>query len=439
MALEDLRILRLEAENVKKLKVVDITPKGELVVVAGKNRQGKTSVLDSILWALAGKSEIQWKPIREGEAKARIVLDLGNDEGLQLQVTRTFTAQPDGDYTTALKVRTPEGFKPDGEQTLLTALIGALSFDPGAFIRAKPDDQVKLLKSVVPGDFAAIAARRKAHYERRTEFNREADRIEKVIKSSAAFPADLPKKPIDTKALVSQLTAIGDQVRALSEAEAGRDRLRNQADVFFRERDRLRALAEDLRNQAAEADAEADQENARGMDLEAELRTLVLPPAPADSEELREKIDAANATNRIIEKREEYDALVELFGTLKTQAEEATAEIEKADADAVAMIEKADLPVRGLSIENDAVYLRGVPFNQASDAEQLRAAMALGMAANPRLRVIRIRDGSLLDTDALQVIREVAHEARFQIWLERVGSLGDGEEIIMEDGEVKNG
>lgn len=100
------------------------------------------------------------------------------------------------------------------------------------------------------------------------------------------------------------------------------------------------------------------------------------------------------------------------------------------------LIESADLPVRGLSLAADRVMLRGVPFEQASDAEQLRASMAIGMASNPKLRVMRIRNGNDFDEDALKVIADVAHADGFQIWMERV--VADGPEaIIMENGQVK--
>ena len=83
-----MKIVSLTAENVKKLVAVQIRPDGNLVQICGKNGQGKTSVLDSIWWALTGTSHIQAAPIRAGANQARIRLDLGD-----LVVTRTFRRQ----------------------------------------------------------------------------------------------------------------------------------------------------------------------------------------------------------------------------------------------------------------------------------------------------------------------------------------------------------
>lgn len=436
MALTDLRILRLEAENVKRLKAVEITPTGELVTITGKNGQGKTSVLDCILWALGGTKPIQWKPIRDGEAGAIIVLDLGNDDGLKLRVTRRFLAKEDGEYTTSLKVVNEDGFRPEGEQTLLNTIVGALSFDPSAFIRAKPEDQVSLLKSVIPGaDFDKIAKRRKEAYDGRADANREEKRVR-----SQAMAIEIPEEVgdrIDTEPLMAELASIGEKARAAAEEQNRRQRAEDRIAQAYGRRDDLRAEAEQLRQRAADLDAQADEINAAAAEDEKALRDLpAIEPAP-DAQEIRDRLENAEAVNRWVDRAEQRAALIKEADAHKAESDRLTAAIEAADKEVVDLIAAADLPVRGLEIRDDAVWLRGVPFNQASDAEQLRAAMALGMAANPRLRVIRIRDGSLLDEDALEVIREVAKDEGFQIWMEKVGR-GDGpEEIVMEDGQIK--
>ena len=81
-----MKIIALEAENIKNLRVVNVHPDGSLVVIGGNNSEGKTSVLDSIEYALNGANSIPTKPIRNGQKKARVVLNLGD-----IEVTRTFT------------------------------------------------------------------------------------------------------------------------------------------------------------------------------------------------------------------------------------------------------------------------------------------------------------------------------------------------------------
>lgn len=52
---DSIKINKLEIENVKRIKAVKIEPtKNGLTIVGGNNNQGKTSVLDSIAWALGG-------------------------------------------------------------------------------------------------------------------------------------------------------------------------------------------------------------------------------------------------------------------------------------------------------------------------------------------------------------------------------------------------
>jgi hypothetical protein len=80
--------------------------------------------------------------------------------------------------------------------------------------------------------------------------------------------------------------------------------------------------------------------------------------------------------------------------------------------------------------------LNGHPFVQASDAEQLRASIAIAISMNPQIRVIRVRDGSLLDEDSIKLVAELAEANDCQVWLERVDSSGKIG-FVLEDGHVK--
>jgi hypothetical protein len=81
------------------------------------------------------------------------------------------------------------------------------------------------------------------------------------------------------------------------------------------------------------------------------------------------------------------------------------------------------------------VTYRGLPFDQASSAEQLRVSVAIAMAAHPKLRVLRIKDGSLLDERSLAMLEEMAEAADYQVWVERVDTSG-AVGIVMEDGAI---
>ena len=104
----------------------------------------------------------------------------------------------------------------------------------------------------------------------------------------------------------------------------------------------------------------------------------------------------------------------------------------KTKEDAIA---SAKMPIDGLSLSGGQVVLNGIPFDQSSSAEQLRTSVAIAMAANPKLKVIRIKDGSLLDEDGLKIIEGLASGNGYQVWIETVNTSGKIG-IYMEDGAV---
>ena len=96
---------------------------------------------------------------------------------------------------------------------------------------------------------------------------------------------------------------------------------------------------------------------------------------------------------------------------------------------------ESKMPINGLTLGDKEVLYRDIPFDQLSAAEQLRVSVAIAMAANPKLKVIRIKDGSLLDDASLKIIQEMAAEREYQVWCETVNTTGKVG-IVMEDGEV---
>src|SRR5262249_25956680 len=119
-----MRIIRFSASNVKRLGVVEIFPKGNVVKISGKNGSGKTSILDAIMWALCGTSTTPKQVVRKGEKKALVQLDIE-----QFVVTRTWREGGDKDGELLVQNKSDRSTL-NSPQKVLDALMGKITFDP---------------------------------------------------------------------------------------------------------------------------------------------------------------------------------------------------------------------------------------------------------------------------------------------------------------------
>lgn len=421
-----MKIIKLTAENVKKLRAVEIVPDGEVVTISGRNGAGKSSVLDSIWWALAGTSHIQTAPIRKGEKKARIRLDLG-----ELVVERRFA-----ESGSTLTVESQKGARYPSPQKMLDALLGALSFDPLAFERMKPRDQFDELRRIAELDIDIDELDRisKGEFDKRTDVNRDA-KAKRVQADAITVPDGLPAAPVDESALLDEIQKAGETNAQIETRKLRRQEARADADRKVTDANALRERAALLRKQADELDAQAATAVEAAKTIDKKLDEAPPLPGPVDVTEIRAKLDAAKQTNAGIAKRELRAKIVSEAEAFEKRSAELTESMEaraRVKADAIA---RAKMPVPGLGFGDGAVLYNGVPFEQASSAERLQVSLAIAMAANPKLRVIRIQDGSLLDEDSLARIADMAKAGDYQVWIERVdtsGKIG----ITIEDGAV---
>ena len=155
-----------------------------------------------------------------------------------------------------------------------------------------------------------------------------------------------------------------------------------------------------------------------------------------DTGAIKQGIRDAEGVNQQVRENALRKRLYDDFKSKEKQAAELTRKIDKIDGDKAKALREAKLPIKGLGLSTAGVTFGGLPFEQCSSAEQLRISVAMGMAMNPDLRILMIRDGSLLDEDGLAQVAEMAKAGDYQIWLERVG---EGQEcsIILEDGAIK--
>jgi hypothetical protein len=430
-----MKIISLQAENYKKLHAIEITPDGNFVQITGRNGQGKSSTLDAIWAALGGAGAVPKKPIRNGEKTARVRLDLGD-----IKVLRTFTATEDGEFTTKLTVESAEGASYPSPQRLLDSLMGSLSFDPLAFSRMDAKEQFDALRKFVPDiDFDAIDRAQLGDYQRRTDVNRrlkDAKASADNIKAADNSPVDV----IDESALVAKLKEAGDHNTDITTRRANRKTMADQIVTRQTGCDDIRSQIIDLEEQIK---AKTELLEKTLASIEASRQKLAdAPELPAliDTAAVAAELNTARANNQRHaewsadnKKRTELRALAK---QLETESTALTASMDKRLKDKQAAISAAQLPISGISFGEGAVLLNGVPFDQGSDAEKLRASVEMAMAANPKLRVIRIRDGSLLDEDGLKLVAEMADARDCQVWLERVDGSGKVG-IVLENGAIK--
>ena len=415
------RIIKLQAENVKRIEAIEIEPSGALVVIGGENGAGKSSTLDAIEYALHGKGSHPAEPIRNGAEKARVVVEMED-----YKVIRRFTKKG-----TQLVVEGKGGTIHKSPQKLLDKLAGDFCFDPLAFAQMEPRDQLGLMKRLVGLDFTEVDVKRKELYGERTAVNREAKNLRAQFEATPPEEG-LPDEEISLTELVDEMERHREVNRKNEEVRGGVTKLgEDLANITEEEKgcqEQMRALKEKVKGitvRMFEIAKKYEEKSALADSLE-----------DLDLEEIKARgRDAEDVNDRIRERRR-------ILG-LKNQAEDKEAEadafsarIKAIDNDKESDLAGANFPVEGLGFSEDGVTFNGLPLEQASSAERLRISVALGIQLNPDFKVMLIRDGSLLDENNLKMVAEMAEAADAQVWLERV-SEGPECQIVIEDGRVK--
>lgn len=430
-----MKVVSLVAENFKRLGAVEIAPDGNMVKIGGKNGSGKSSVLDAIYVALCGRAVAPPKPIRNGEEQCHLKLDLGD-----IIVSRTFTAKEGGTYTDTIKVESAEGLRYQKPQQVLDALLGEIGFDPFEFVQMDSKKQAETLLQMVPlsVDLDDMSAHDKSDFEKRRDVNRDAAQIKAQI---AAIPAlEVPDNIPDRNALTDELGNAANRNNEIATEQRNREQMQATIDDRKARVVQIGQNIKELQHRISQLEEEARMLEKGTAEREAELAAL--PPIPdfIDTDAIRIKLRDAETVHQLVEQQNRRKALVDQFDALTKQSQDFTDAMAKREAERRAALAKAKMPIEGLSIAisekgSPEVMFNSIPFEQASTAEQLRASTAIAMAANPQLRVLRIKDGSLLDDDSMQMLAQMADAEDYQLWIEVVGTGGVG--IVMENGAIR--
>ena len=301
-----MKIIKLTAENIKRLVAVEITPDGSLVKITGKNGAGKTSVLDSIEWALAGTESITSQPIRRGAKKGTIEIDLG-----EMVVHRTITHSG-----SQLFVQSKDGSKLASPQTLLNSLLGKLSFDPLEFMRLRPSDQFATLRRLVGIDTADVEAKQKAEFDKRTQTNRDLKNATARF-DSIEVAADAPDEEINS-------ADIGARIQAGNELNRKNENARQTLQAIKSARDTVQSRLAELRSEIKRYEDENLELESRIATGEKHCAELV----DADVSELQRELAGVDQKNRAARAKKEKRQLQREVESLTRDSRDSTRKIE---------------------------------------------------------------------------------------------------------------
>lgn len=394
---DDLRIIELRGENFKKIKAIVIRPDDDLVLLTGKNDQGKSSAIDLIIAMLCGKNaKMIPQPIRKGQTHADGRLDLG-----KFIVTVKWTEK--GRY---LEVTNAEGAVPPlPPQELLDTFVGEISFDLSKFIDMEDKERTELFLRLAGLDFAPI--------DREIERLVEERRLQGIKMKMYAGDRetitidDLPGKPIDTSELSNkydEAVSINNQVN-LEEAkisDANRDI--EEAKEQIRQAQEYIKIAE-----------KANKGRKEWLDKNKPIDTEGIKQEMLNANKINEQI-GARERNKVKDQKHKYELSV-----YNKQTDKITERRKSKDK----ALQEAKLPLPGLTVNSLGTFFNDIPINQLSSSEKVKVGMSVAMALNYRLKVILVKEASLLDEENLKVIREMAKGKGYQVWLEKVDKTGE--------------
>jgi len=405
-----MRIISLKSENVKRIKAIEITPKDNVVLISGKNDQGKTSVMDSIWYALEGRASLRGTPIpiRKGETKAEITLTLDD-----IIVTRKWTAND----KTYLKVTNKEGLSYTSPQELLDSFIGKLTFDPLEFAQMKENDQRNLLLKVADLDIdkwdneiSELREKRRVQGQQVKMLSGEREEI--TLEQIPNEFVSISKLQEEYEKGLKHNQEIKDTEEFLEESQ---NELMSLEEKLKEIQQRIKQVKNDI------AETEANLENTKKV----------------DTNSIKDKINNAENINNQIRAKQRNESMDRKQKEAQKVYDDFTQKIESIVKQKEDSLAKAKMPIKGLGISDTGVTYNDIPFGQLSSSEQLKVSLAIAMALNPKLKVIRITDGSLLDKENMEIIKKMAEEKDYQVWVEKVSDEGEIG-FYIEDGEVKS-
>lgn len=417
------KITALEAENVKRIKAVALTPSPTgLTLVGGNNNQGKTSVLDALAWALGGERFRPTAAQRDGAvAPAHLKVTLSNGVVVERKGKNA-----------SLTVTDPTGRR-SGQQ-LLNAFVEPLALDLPRFMDASDKEKADILLRII-GIGAELHTRDleiKGLYDKRTFTGQLAAQKKHFAEELVSYP-EAPDEPVSASELIRQqqdiLARNGENQRLRAQHAELEQQVQQCVDELKRTRERIATL-----QQLAD---ELDAKHTKLFNQRETARKTVSQLQDESTAELEASIRDIEETNRKVRANLEKSRAEDEAAQYASEYDRLTESIQQKRADRMALLNGADLPLPGLSVEDGVLTYKGKHWRDMSGSDQLRVAAAIVRRLNPDCGFVLLDKLEQMDMTTLQ---------EFSAWLEAEGlqaiatrvSTGSECQIIIEDGMVKD-
>lgn len=416
-------ITALEAENVKRIKAVALTPAPTgLTLVGGNNNQGKTSVLDALAWALGGESFRPTAAQRDGAvAPAHLKVTLSNGVVVERKGKNA-----------SLTVTDPTGRR-SGQQ-LLNAFVEPLALDLPRFMDASDKEKADILLRII-GIGAELHTRDleiKGLYDKRTFTGQLAAQKKHFAEEMISYP-EAPDEPVSASELIRQqqdiLARNGENQRLRAQYAELEQQVQQCVDELKRTRERIATL-----QQLAD---ELDAKHTKLFNQRETARKTVSQLQDESTAELEASIRDIEETNRKVRANLEKARAEDEAAQYASDYDKLTGQIEDKRAERMALLNGADLPLPGLSVEDGVLTYNGKRWRDMSGSDQLRVATAIVRRLNPDCGFVLLDKLEQMDMTTLTEFGRWLEAEHLQAIATRV-STGSECQIIIEDGMVKD-
>ena len=408
------KINKLEIENVKRVKAVTIEPTSNgLTILGGNNNQGKTSVLDAIAWALGGNKYKPSKAARDGSM---------NPPSLRVELSNGLIVERKG-KNSDLKVTDPSGNK--AGQQLLDSFVEELALDLPKFMQSNSKEKANTLLQIIGvGDklYELDQTESRLYSERRA--------IGQIKDQKKKYAAEQPQYPDAPNELVSISDLIHEQQEILARNGENARKRQNREEI----RSQLHQSEERLK-QIKEALAEEESKHEKLMGDYIIANKSIEDLVDESTEEIEASISDIEEINRKVRANLDKEKAEEDAKEYEKQYNNLSAEIDKVRDERKSLLDNADLPLQGLSVEDGELVFEGQKWDNMSGSQQLRVSTAIVRKLKPECGFVLLDKLEQMDIPTLNEFGKWLESEGLQAIATRVSS-GEECQIIIEDGYV---